>query len=655
MERSVGIRERVDMKKNRRIGFIWCIVLLIAITSLGGCSNKKEKTTVTLLYSTEFKQFKQLVEDTYSDIELVYERTPYLSEQIRKLAKGVGPDIVISSQPDFENMQEYLLDLSDTQASSQYDSTITSKLMVDGKNYLLPLPGTYYSYIINETMFKEAGIPLPTSLKELESALSTLKSKGLGVGEDGINFSIESNYNASLGLFFVGMMVPDFLGTVEGVKWLADLERKESKFTGTFEKAFTLSNALISDGVLDPNAIALKRNSILIPERMALGNLAAVFGSSNLMTQIVEENKTNVEAGRAKAYEYRMLPLLSDEGNHPWVMYSPIGYVGINASSSDEKKEASKKVIELLSTEEGQKAIMSDLKSEHSYLKNDENNKENMPAGISEYIEEGYVYNVQFPNSIIEYLGLQARKTFDKSSSIAQVLEAVDDYHVNGSKDVDYDLSIVGFIDNDLLLENYNVRKEETKIGNLIADSIKLVTQADIAVINGGAIRSSLYQGDIYGEDLKVVCPFDDKIVVLKIDGDVIWRMLENSLSTCTDEFPGGRFLQVSGISYTFDSSKPIGSRLQSVVLENGTAIQRNQSYTLAVNDYMAGKQGYAEGNGDGYMMLNYYDDATEKGNVSLVDETNMTYQDAMKYYFEHHMDQKIHVELENRIVDIAS
>lgn len=324
MERSVGIRERVNMKKNRRIGFIWCIVLLIAITSLGGCSNKKEKTTVTLLYSTEFKQFKQLVEDTYSDIELVYERTPYLSEQIRKLAKGVGPDIVISSQPDFENMQEYLLDLSDTQASSQYDSTITSKLMVDGKNYLLPLPGTYYSYIINETMFKEAGIPLPTSLKELESALSTLKSKGLGVGEDGINFSIESNYNASLGLFFVGMMVPDFLGTVEGVKWLADLERKESRFTGTFEKAFTLSNALISDGVLDPNAIALKRNSILIPERMALGNLAAVFG-------IQDGKEAMVSLHLYQRHEYLYYAPISGTN---WYMCTSMAYTTVNSQVS---------------------------------------------------------------------------------------------------------------------------------------------------------------------------------------------------------------------------------------------------------------------------------------------------------------------------------
>lgn len=149
------------------------------------------------------------------------------------------------------------------------------------------------------------------------------------------------------------------------------------------------------------------------------------------------------------------------------------------------------------------------------------------------------------------------------------------------------------------------------------------------------------------------MCPFDDQIVVLKVTGEDIWKMLENSLTTYTDEFPGGRFLQVSGIHYTFDSSKPIGSRLQSVVLHDGTAIQRNQFYTVAVTDYMAGKQGYAE-NMERYVMIDYYDEATEKGNVQLVEETNMTFQDAMKIYFEHNKDQTIHVELENRIVDNA-
>lgn len=54
---------------------------------------------------------------------------------------------------------------------------------------------------------------------------------------------------------------------------------------------------------------------------------------------------------------------------------------------------------------------------------------------------------------------------------------------------------------------------------------------------------------------LAAVCPFDNQVVVLEMNGQVRWDMLENSLSSCTDEFPEGRFLQVSGIRYTLSTA----------------------------------------------------------------------------------------------------
>ena len=66
----------------------------------------------------------------------------------------------------------------------------------------------------------------------------------------------------------------------------------------------------------------------------------------------------------------------------------------------------------------------------------------------------------------------------------------------------------------------------------------------------------------------------------------------------------------------------------------------------------MAGKQGYAENNGDGYTMLNVYSGDTPKGSVSLIKETNRTYRDALAKYFENHHDAPVSAELEGRITD---
>ena len=151
------------------------------------------------------------------------------------------------------------------------------------------------------------------------------------------------------------------------------------------------------------------------------------------------------------------------------------------------------------------------------------------------------------------------------------------------------------------------------------------------------------------------MCPYDNTITVLEMSGQVLWDMLENGLSKITrDDIPGGRFLQVSGICYTYDSSKPVGQRLAEVKLVDGTALDTEGTYQVAVNNYMAGSQGYAEGNGDGYEMLNCYDEQTPKGEVTLIRDMDLTYRDALALYFANRQGVPVHKELEGRIVDLS-
>lgn len=254
----------------------------------------------------------------------------------------------------------------------------------------------------------------------------------------------------------------------------------------------------------------------------------------------------------------------------------------------------------------------------------------------------------------MEYLGGYVRNILAGKCSVEEALQAIDQFYYEGTDDSSYDFSIIGTVSHDLLLENFNVRRKETELGNFIADCVAEASGAPIAVVNGGGIRASFYQGVVYGGDIAVVCPFDNQVIVLEMDGQTLWDMLENGLSTYTEEFPGGRFLQVSGMNYTFDSSKPVGSRLVSVTMPDGKDVNLNASYQVAVTDYMAGSKSYAEGNGDGYTMLNYYDDATPKGSVKLVKETGLLYRDAMAQYFEQHRDTAVDGKLEGRIKDLA-
>ena len=290
------------MKRNGNRGMAGMLGTVLILLVLTGCGRQisvpEEKIVIKILYNGNFNQVKELVESACGDIELQTELSLYTSEQLRRLDRGVGPDLVITAQPDSNMVRKHLLDISDTKASAAYDGTIMNAWKTDGKTYMITLPGVYSGYVVNETLFQQAGIALPTNNDELVTALTELKERGLGTGEDGVSFSIMSDYNTAVGLFYVGNMVPDFLGTVEGVKWLAGFRDKQATFTGVWEQSFTLSDALVAAGVMDPADIAHQRNIVLCKKCLSQGTLAAAFGDTALYYECVAENLTAAKEGK---------------------------------------------------------------------------------------------------------------------------------------------------------------------------------------------------------------------------------------------------------------------------------------------------------------------------------------------------------------------
>jgi 2',3'-cyclic-nucleotide 2'-phosphodiesterase (5'-nucleotidase family) len=142
-----------------------------------------------------------------------------------------------------------------------------------------------------------------------------------------------------------------------------------------------------------------------------------------------------------------------------------------------------------------------------------------------------------------------------------------------------------------------NVRLREAAMGNLVADAIRAATGADVAVVNGGGLRGNKEYpagSTISARDVFAEMPFGNVVLVLEAKGSDIKAMLEHGLSRAGQEFGG--FLHVSGIKVTFDPAKPVGQRIESVLVGEWP-LDPNRTYRLAVNDFLAG-------GGDGYAML---------------------------------------------------
>ncbi|MDX2384395.1 LysM peptidoglycan-binding domain-containing protein [Sinorhizobium medicae] len=144
-------------------------------------------------------------------------------------------------------------------------------------------------------------------------------------------------------------------------------------------------------------------------------------------------------------------------------------------------------------------------------------------------------------------------------------------------------------------------RAKECEMGSLVADAMldRFKGQGvTVAITNGGGLRASIDGGDVTMGEVITVLPFQNTLSTFQLKGADIRAALENGLSQV--EEGGGRFPQVAGLRFSFDRSKPAGSRLVSVEVEDGgafAALDPEKTYSLVSNNFM-------RGGGDGYAVF---------------------------------------------------
>lgn len=131
---------------------------------------------------------------------------------------------------------------------------------------------------------------------------------------------------------------------------------------------------------------------------------------------------------------------------------------------------------------------------------------------------------------------------------------------------------------------------KEVPMGDLIADAQAWKGGTEIAFMNPGGIRSdiaySTYPHDITYGDFLTVQPFDNKLMTMTLTGSQIYALLEQQFPPAPTSM---KLLQVSGIKYSFDLSKPAGSRIIGLTLTNGTPILPDaRTYTVSCNEFIA-------------------------------------------------------------------
>ncbi|KAI4095297.1 MAG: hypothetical protein LQ339_007296 [Xanthoria mediterranea] len=137
------------------------------------------------------------------------------------------------------------------------------------------------------------------------------------------------------------------------------------------------------------------------------------------------------------------------------------------------------------------------------------------------------------------------------------------------------------------------VRTQESNLGNFVCDLMRHTYSTDCALMAGGTIRGDqVYPpGILRLKDIMNCFPFEDPVIVIRVKGSAILAALENSILL----IPAleGRYSQVSGIRFCYDTSLRAGSRVKWVEVA-GSPLDEQREYTMATRGYMGrGKDGF--------------------------------------------------------------
>ncbi len=143
----------------------------------------------------------------------------------------------------------------------------------------------------------------------------------------------------------------------------------------------------------------------------------------------------------------------------------------------------------------------------------------------------------------------------------------------------------------------------DTALIRLINDVQRYYAGTEIAAVALHDDQANLYQGDIEKRDLALVYKFSNELCKVRMTGAQLVKWMEwsyNYINTFHEgdlnisfnpDIEAFNYDMFNGVNYEVDISRPAGSRISNVTLSDGTPLDMDGKYEVAVNDYRATSQ----------------------------------------------------------------
>ena len=507
-----------------------CLLLAMVMTAtmLAGCGtqtsgtekneneSKKEKVTVALWGTQLLENYTQYLCDTFPEVEFEFVLATNSTDYYRyRNDHDDLPDILTVrrfSLKDAVLIKDLLYDLGDTKlASTFYGTYLDNYTYDDGTVNWLPACADVDSIIINETLFKENNIPIPTDYGSFIAACEAFEKLGI----QGFASDFGSDYTCMEVL--QGFSISQLL-SMEGREWRQQYESgatnqlSEEVWMPVFEKFFDMKE---KTGLSEIETKMTNQD----PKGLYLAGKLAMYRGTG--TDVI------AFSGR-EGDKSILLPYFGDTEKDNWYLTYPSFHVAASKKAMEDPKreELLLQIMEAMLNQEGQSCI---TYGKNMIPYNKDVTLELLPEldNIKPYIDQNKMY-----------IRLASSEMFSISQSVVQGIlrgelntpkEAFDAFNDLMTKSESSD-DVVAHID------TFYSNQFTTEHGNMAASAIynTVLAEANVDLIFGQScyISSDVYEGDYTQKDMGYLINNDvGKPVVANLTGDQLFKLVENTLS----------------------------------------------------------------------------------------------------------------------------
>ncbi len=599
------------MKKNsilkKLAAVCLCVAMLLSIAACGGKtpnysfgSGDDEAAALNILEVNNdyFRNFTQAVRNSAPDMPLNIEYycgsnpTGYITQ---KLMGSEPPDIVyFSGTPSAEFQKEYLLDLSGYDFLENYNISMVNQRDVDGALYSLPANYSIICMLYNKTLFEEHGWEVPTTHSELVSLCRQIREEEPGLIPITHPGSMAGTYWRIMG----EIAQCGFLGTQDGMLWQEKFVAGEASFEEGFGDTINKLQELIDAGAFDIADKEAKNNDVtdnLLNRKAAMSFM--IGGFPYLVTNLKDCQD-----------EIGGIPYLGDTPEQQFLNAS-VNNIGISKKLSEpgnEKKlEAALKVMEYLSTEEGQNA---------------------MHVAVTDVSPlAGSVPTEEFP----PYKDVW--DVFSSGSAAPYILEGYEDIWVEAGTFVKNELFTSGSLDglSGKMDELHKLALGEGNASVCVAtvpedlthlQTVQLMADllynagGDVAVVSDGGVKGGvpntggvsgrLFAGELDRQGYDTCIPGNSgkTLVKLTLTGEELFRLLENGRTMTYEEKSAVFDYYWAGMDAVLENSKIV-----SAALSDGRTVEPDGEYTVIISAVDYDAEAYPGGENTGSVIKEAY------------------------------------------------